>query len=672
MRITDLLKKEGIELHGKPGTKQQTIDQITELMNKTGNLKDVKAYKKAVEKREEEGTTGIGDGIAIPHGKSSAVKYPGLAAMVIKEGTDYDSMDGKPTNLIFEIAVPENSNDEHLEMLSNLSMMLMDTNFRDNLLNAKDVDEFLNVINEKEQERFGEEELKKEDKDLDPIEKGIMDLNEKEMGLREVSAAQDAPRLLGVTACPTGIAHTYMAAEALTNTAAEKGIVMKVETNGSGGTKNKLTPEEIANADAIIVAADKKVDTARFNGKPVIQVPVKDGISRPEELIEEALSGQVPIFVSEGGTTVEFTGEKESVGRKIYKDLMNGVSNMLPFVIGGGILIAISFLLDDYSIDPSSYGSNTPVAAFFNTVGNGAFGFMLPVLAGYIAMSIADRPGFMPGFVGGFIARDGIIFTDGTVQASAAGVSGFLGALVAGFLCGYIVYGLEKLFDKLPDSLQGTRPTLLYPVFGLLLTGVCMIFIINPPVAWLNTALTNFLRSMGGTSKILLGAILGGMMAIDMGGPFNKAAYVFGTAMLADGQYDIMAAVMIGGMCPPIGIALASTFFKNRFTEAERQAGITNYIMGLCFITEGAIPFAASDPARVIPSCVLGSAVAGALSMAFGATLMAPHGGIFVFPVVGNPIMYVVALIVGSVVTMAALAVLKKPIKEESKVKATA
>lgn len=668
MKITDLLSKQGVDLNGKSGTKQETIDQATALMAKTGNLNNVDEYKKAVEAREELSTTGIGEGIAIPHGKSKAVNKPGLAAMVFKDGTEYESMDGQPVNLLFEIAVPEDSNDEHLEMLSRLSMMLMDGQFRDNLINSKDVDEFLNVIDAKEREKFGEEELAEEDKNLDPVEKAVMDLNEKEMNLRQESAEQDLPYLLGVTACPTGIAHTYMAAESLENKAAEMGYKMKVETNGSGGTKNKLTPEEIANAKAIIVAADKKVDTARFNGKPVIQVPVKDGIHRPAELIEQAVSGNAPIFHAAGGGGGEsFEQESESVGRKIYKDLMNGVSNMLPFVIGGGILIAIAFLLDDYSINPATYGSNTPIAAFFKSVGDGAFGFMLPVLAGYIAMSIADRPGFMPGFIGGFIARDGIIFTDGTVQASTAGVSGFLGALVAGFLCGYLVLGLEKLFDKLPDSLQGTKPTLLYPVFGLLLTGLIMIFIVNPPVSWLNHGLTNLLNSMGGSSKILLGAVLGGMMAIDMGGPFNKAAYVFGTAMLESGQFDIMAAVMIGGMCPPIGIALASTFFPNRFTKSERSAAITNYIMGLCFITEGAIPFAAADPARVIPSCVVGSAVAGALSMAFGATLRAPHGGIFVFPVVGNPIMYVVALVVGSVITMGMLALLKKPIKDEAK-----
>lgn len=680
MRITDLLSKKGIDLNGKPGTKQETIDQVTNLMNATGNLSDKEAYKKAVEKREEEGTTGIGDGIAIPHGKSSAVKQPGLAVLVVKDGTEYDSMDGQPTKLIFEIAVPENSDNTHLELLSRLSMMLMDPGFKDALIDATDKDEFLNIVDSKERERFAEEDLAKEDKDLNAVERGVMDLNEKEMNVRQAAAAADAqelPRLLGVTACPTGIAHTYMAAEALTNTAADQGIKMKVETNGSGGTKNKLTPQEIAACDAIIVAADKKVDTDRFAGKPVIQVPVKDGIHRPEELIKEALSGNVPPFQGSGAAAATGTvGEgKESAGRKFYKDLMNGVSNMLPFVIGGGILIAIAFLLDDYSIDPSNYGMNTPVAAFFKTVGGAAFGFMLPVLAGYIAMSIADRPAFMPGFLGGYLASTGTVYSPETVDGvttyfTAASPSGFLGALVAGFMVGYMMLGIEKMCDKMPDSLQGTKPTLIYPVLGLLFTGLAMVFVINPPVAWLNTALSNGLQSMGGSSKILLGAVLGGMMAIDMGGPFNKAAFVFGTAMLADGQYDIMAAVMIGGMTPPIGIALCTTFFKNRFTPAERQAGITNYIMGLCFITEGAIPFAAADPGRVIPACVVGSATAGAISMAVGATLMAPHGGIFVFPVVGNAGMYCVALAVGSVVTMALLALLKKPIPEAEAKKA--
>ncbi len=673
MRITDLLSPNGIELNGKPGTKAQTIQAVADLMDKTGVLSDKQGYKQAVANREKEGTTGIGDGIAIPHGKSKAVKKPGLAAMVVKEGTDYDAMDGQPTDLIFAIAVPENANNEHLNMLSRLSMMLMDPGFKDSLVGASSAKEFLSLVNAKEEERFGEEDaaaaaaLKEQSKTEGKAGRAVDKLAEKEMPLRETLAKSDGktwPRLLGVTACPTGIAHTYMAAEALTNTAKDLGIVMKVETDGSGGAKNVLTPAEIANADAIIIAADKNVDTDRFNGKPVIQVKVADGIHKPQELIEKALSGTVPVFVAkEGYTAAADDAEKESFGRKFYKDLMNGVSNMLPFVIGGGILIALAFLLDDYSIDPSNFGMNTPLAAFFKSAGGAAFGFMLPVLAGYIAMSIADRPGFMPGFIGGFLASNGLIFSFTEAKFLESTPSGFLGALVAGFIAGYMVLGLRKLCDKLPESLEGIKPTLIYPVFGLLFIALAMIFVINPPVAWLNSAISNGLSSMGSSSKILLGALLGGMMAIDMGGPFNKAAYAFGIAMLADGKYDIMAAVMIGGMVPPLGIALATSFFKNRFTKAERQAGITCYVMGLCFITEGAIPFAASDPGRVIPSCVAGSAVAGALSMAFGSTLMAPHGGIFVFPVVGNPLMYCVALLAGALVTMALLGLLKKPVE---------
>jgi PTS system fructose-specific IIC component len=655
MKITDLMSEEGIDLNGKPGSKDQVIVELTELMGKTGNLTDVAEYRKSIEAREDQGTTAIGEGIAIPHGRSNAVKKPALAAMVVPAGTDYDSLDGAPTKLFFEIAVPEDSNNAHLELLSRLSMMLMDEKFRDELLAATDKQQFMAIVDKKEAEKFPEEG------GLDAVERAVAKLNEKEAGLREAAAETDLPRLLAVTACPTGIAHTYMAAEGLQQAADKLGVTIKVETNGSGGAKNVVTPAEIAAADAIIIAADKKVDIDRFAGKPVLQVPVKDGIHRPEELINDALSGKAPVLAGDASAAVVST-EKESVGRKIYKDLMNGVSNMLPFVIGGGILIAIAFLLDDYSIDPSNFGMNTPVAAFFKTIGGYAFGFMLPVLSAYIAKSIADRPAFMPGFLGGYLASVGTVWSDGAF--ANVGVSGFLGALVAGFAIGYMMLGIEKLCDKMPDSLQGIKPTLIYPVFGLLLTGLGMVFIINPPVSMLNQALTNGLNAMGGSSKIILGFVLGGMMAIDMGGPFNKAAYVFGTGMLAEGQYDIMAAVMIGGMVPPIGIALASTFFPNRFTKSERSAGITNYIMGLCFITEGAIPFAAADPARVIPSCVLGSGVAGALSMAFGATLMAPHGGIFVFPVVGNPLMYVVALVIGSLITMAMLAILKKPIKD--------
>ena len=651
MRITDLLKKEGIDLQGKPATKEETIDHLVALMDATGNLVDKEGYKAAVVAREAQGTTGIGEGIAIPHGKTAAVKEAGLAVMVCKEGTDYDAMDGQPAHLFFAIAVPDNSEDTHLEVLSRLSMMLMDEDFRQDLLNAPDKDTFLKLIDAKEKEKFGAEDAAAE----------------------ETSGKADAPaetkksgyQVLAVTACPTGIAHTYMAAEALENKAADMGVTIKVETDGSGGVKNALTAEEIANADAIIVAADKNVPMARFDGKPVLQTKVADGIHKPETLINDALAGKFPIYHADTKAEVAGdSGEKQSIGRKIYKDLMNGVSHMLPFVIGGGILIALAFLFDDYSIDPSNFGMNTPFAAFLKTIGGAAFGFMLPILAGYIAMSIADRPGLAVGFVGGYLANQGYILgmVDGTMTITTGGTSGFIGALLAGFVAGYLVLGLRKIFDKLPDSLEGIKPTLLYPFFGLLIMGALMIFVINPPVAALNTAMTNGLNSMGESSKVVLGLILGGMMAIDMGGPFNKAAYVFGTAAISSGQYDIMAAVMIGGMVPPIGIALCATFFKNRFTQKERQSAMTNYIMGLCFITEGAIPFAAADPARVIPSCVVGAAAAGALSMLFGCTLMAPHGGVFVFPVVGNPLFYLLALLVGSVITMALMAILKKPV----------
>lgn len=643
MRITDLLKKEGIDLQGKAGSKSETIDHLVDLMDATGNLKDKEGYRAAVLAREEQGTTGIGEGIAIPHGKTAAVERPGLAVMVCKEGTDYDAMDGQPAHLLFAIAVPDASENTHLEVLSRLSMMLMDEDFRQSLINAEDQETFLKLIDEKEKEKFAEEDAV------------------------EAPAKRSGYQILAVTACPTGIAHTYMAAEALEAKAEEMGISIKVETDGSGGVKNALTAEEIENADAIIVAADKNVPMARFNGKKVLQTKVADGIHKPEELIKNALAGKAPIYHADGQAeeTLE-SGEKQSIGRKIYKDLMNGVSHMLPFVIGGGILIALAFLFDDYSIDPSNFGMNTPFAAFLKTIGGAAFGFMLPILSGYIAMSIADRPGLAVGFVGGYLANQGYILgdVDGMLTITTGGTSGFLGALLAGFIAGYLVLGLRKLFDKLPDSLEGIKPTLLYPFFGLLIMGALMIFVINPPVAALNTAMSNGLNSMGESSKIILGLILGGMMAIDMGGPFNKAAYVFGTAAISSGQYDIMAAVMIGGMVPPIGIALCATFFKNRFTQKERQSALTNYIMGLCFITEGAIPFAAADPARVIPSCVVGSAVAGALSMFFGCTLMAPHGGVFVFPVVGNPLFYLVALLAGSLITMVLLALLKKPLQK--------
>ena len=627
MRITELLKESAIELDVKVNSKVQAIDKLVDLMNSTGNLKDREEYKKTVLAREELSTTGIGDGIAIPHGKTSAVKKAGLSSMVVKAGVDYDSLDGKDAKLFFMIAVPEASDNLHLEVLSRLSTILMDEDFRQKLINAKTKKEYLKLIDQKEKEKF--EDIKEQSK----------------------NNGNKGYRVLAVTACPTGIAHTYMAAESLESKANEMGISIKVETNGSGGAKNVLTKSEIENAECIIIAADKKVEMARFDGKKVIQTKVANGIHKSEELIKEAVSGNAHVYHSNSSNSQrEDEGESEGVGRTIYKHLMNGVSHMLPFVIGGGILIALAFLFDDYEIDPSNFGMNTPLAAFFKTVGGTAFGFMLPILAAFIAMSIGDRPALAVGFVGGALAN--------------AGGSGFLGALLAGFIAGYLVLGLKKLFDKLPSALEGIKPVLLYPFFGILLIGLIITFVINPPVGTINTWMTDGLNSMGASSRILLGIIVAGMMAIDMGGPFNKAAYVFGTASLASGNYEIMAAVMIGGMVPPLAIALCSTFFKNRFTEKERKSGLTNYIMGLSFITEGAIPFASADPLRVIPSCVIGSAVSGALSMFFGCTLRAPHGGIFVVGVIGNPIAFVGSLIVGSLVGMIILAILKKPLEE--------
>lgn len=620
MKITDLLNKKSIAINPKVTSKEGAIDKLVDLMSLSGNLNNKDEYKKAVLAREELSTTGIGDGIAIPHAKTSAVKEAGLAAMVVNEGVDYDSLDGQPAKLFFMIAAPDGENNLHLEVLARLSTMLMDENFRNRLLNAKSAEHFIKLIDEFENEKVNK--VKEESK--------------------------DGYRVLAVTACPTGIAHTFMAAESLEEKAKEMGVSIKVETNGSGGAKNVLTAKEIEEAECIIIAADKKVDMARFSGKKVIQTKVANGIHKAEELINKAISGDAPIYNYSGSNTSdeEVSGEKESVGRQIYKHLMNGVSHMLPFVIGGGILIALAFLFDDYSIDPANFGMNTPFAAFLKTIGDTAFGFMLPVLAGYIAMSIGDRPALAVGFVGGMLAN--------------SGGSGFLGALLAGFIAGYLVVGLKKLFDKLPDSLEGLKPVLLYPLFGILLIGAIIMLVINPPVAALNNGITNVLNNMGESSKILLGAVLGGMMAFDMGGPLNKAAYVFGTASLANGQFEFMAAVMIGGMVPPLAIALCTTFFKKKFTDKERQSAVTNYIMGLSFITEGAIPFAAADPLRVIPACVIGSATAGALSMAFGCALRAPHGGIFVLPVITNPLGYFGALVIGSLVGMIVLAILKK------------
>ena len=657
MRITDLLAKESIELRGTPKTKEETIGAMADLMEKSGKISDKKGYIAGLLRREEESTTAVGEGIAIPHYKGAAVKRPGLAAMVVKDGTDFDSIDGEPVKLIFAIAAPDTKENVHLDVLSKLSVLLMDEEFSKNLINAKSVDEFISVIDKAETAKDAED------------------------GAEEKAAASGAVKLLAVTGCPTGIAHTYMAAEGLQKAAEKAGCSIKVETRGSGGAKNVLTDSEIAEADCIIVAADTKVPMERFNGKKVIVTQVSDGISKADELVAKAVKGDVPIFTakdtgSEGAAKAE---GKEGIGHQIYKHLMSGVSHMLPFVIGGGILIAIAFLLDDFTIDPGNFGMNTPIAAFFKTIGGVAFGLMLPVLAGYIAYSIADRPGLAVGFVGGMLASAGNSIVEfqsayscglqgylaNTVfNASGTTVSGFLGALVAGFVAGYIVLLLRKLFSKLPESLEGIKPTLLYPVLGIFIMGALMLFIFNPVIGVVNDALANLLNSMGSSSKIILGLVLGGMMAIDMGGPINKAAYVFGTMAIAQGNYDIMAAVMIGGMVPPIGIALATTFFKSRFTKAERQSGISNYVMGLAFITEGAIPFAASDPLHVIPATAIGSAAAGALSMMFNCTLMAPHGGIFVFPVVGNWPMYLVSLLAGSVVTMLLLALLKKPINK--------
>lgn len=640
MRITDLLKDEGILLNASVKDKQDAVNTLVNLHEKAGNLSDKESYTKGILAREEQGSTAIGEGIAIPHAKNAGVKNAGLAAMTVPDGVDYDALDGQPSNLFFMIAAPEKGGDVHLEVLSRLSTILMDEQFRKDLLAAKDKKEFLSIIDKKEIEKFGEEAK------AEPEKKGY--------------------RILAVTACPTGIAHTFMAAEALEKKGAEMGYALKAETNGSGGAKNVLTKEEIEQADGIIVAADKNVEMARFEGKKVLKVKVADGIHKPQELIQKIIDGDAPVYHHHGAadTATESSGEKERIGRQIYKHLMNGVSHMLPFVIGGGILIAIAFLLDDYSINPSNFGSNTPLAAWFKTVGGTAFGFMLPILAGYIAYSIADRPGLAAGFVGGMIATKGWEFTDLTDHAA---VPGFIGALFAGFAAGYLVLLLEKLCEKLPQSLEGIKPVLIYPVVGILTIGAVMC-LVDPFFSWLNVVLADALGSMSGSSKIILGLILGGMMSVDMGGPVNKAAYVFGTGALAnqdEAGFMIMAAVMVGGMVPPLVIALATTFFKNRFTAAERKSGPVNYIMGLCFISEGAIPYAAADPLRVIPSCVVGSATAGALSMAFGCTLRAPHGGLFVVPVIGNWPLFLLALLIGSVVGMLLLAILKKPIKEK-------
>ena len=631
MKIVDLLKVESIDLKAKPQDKAAALEHLITLMERGGNIADKEEYKACVLRREEEGSTGIGEGIAIPHAKTSAVKAPGLAAMLVQDGVDFDSLDGEPAKLFFLIAAPDTEDNVHLDVLSHLSMLLMNDDFRSELLKAGSAKEFLSVIDKYENEKFEDED--------------------------EAAAPQAQRKVLAVTACPTGIAHTYMAAEALQEMAGKLGVAMKVETNGSGGVKNKLTAKEIEEAEGIIVAADKNVPVERFAGKPVIFVKVADGINKPKELIEEILSGKVPAYAGKGGSEAE--GEaadaKESLGRQIYKHLMNGVSHMLPFVIGGGILIALAFMFDMEFAGTAKFGSGTPLAAFFKNIGGLAFSMMMPILAGYIAMSIGERPALMLGIVGGFLA--------------ASGGSGFFGALFAGFLGGYLILALRKVLGVLPDSLEGLKPILLYPVLGLLIMGVLMTYVINPPTAAFNQWLAGALAGMSTTSKILMGFVLGGMMSIDFGGPLNKAAYVFGTASLAaaDGSAvssEIMAAVMIGGMVPPIAIALSTLLFSDKFTAKERQSGLTNFIMGLSFITEGAIPFAASDPLRVIPTCALGSAMAGALSMAFGCSVPAPHGGVFVFGVVQNWPMYFVALAAGSVVAAVLMGFVKKSVNE--------
>ena len=637
MRITDLLDKRSISLTGTPKTKKEALDAVVELMAKSGKIKDKEAYRKQVYVREEESTTGIGEGIAIPHGKCDAVTKPGLAAMVVKNGVDFDALDGEPVSLIFLIAAPNTEDNVHLDVLSKLSVLMMDEEFADSLRNAKSVEEFLAIIDKADEE------------------KASIDERLSDTGIADASGV----KILAVTSCPTGIAHTYMAAEGIEKAAKEKNCSVKIETRGSGGAKNVLTAQEIRDADCIIVAADAQVPMDRFDGKKVIECQVSDGISKAGELLDRAISGNVPVYHAAAGSSSSTQSDKGggSIGHQIYTQLMNGVSHMLPFVVGGGILIAIAFLIDGILVDMdaldvaerANFGTITPIAAWLKNLGGIAFGLMLPVLAGYIAMAIGDRPALALGFVGGMMA--------------SGGTSGFLGALVAGFAAGYIILLLRKVCDNLPEFLEKIAPVLIYPLVGILLLGLVMSFVVEPIMGGINTAMNNGLTSMGGASKVVLGIILGGMMAIDMGGPFNKAAYVFGTAAIAAGNYDIMAAVMIGGMTPPCAIALATLLFKKKFTKEERESGPTNFIMGLAFITEGAIPFAASDPLRVLPACIVGSGIAGALSMLFGCTLMAPHGGIFVFPVVGNAAMYLAALVAGTLISAVLLGVLKKNVE---------
>ena len=636
MKITDLLSKDAIKLNGIANSKQDAINKLVDLMAKNGNLTDKEKYTQVVLKREEEGSTGIGEGIAIPHGKTDAVSRPGLSAMVINNGVEFDSLDGKPAKLLFLIAAPNTKDNVHLDVLSRLSTLLMDTEFRKSLMEAKTPEEFLRCIDIAENAKLAQ------------------------------TKKNDEYEILAITSCPTGIAHTYMAAEALEKMGEQLGHKVKVETHGSSGVKNKFTKEEIKNAKAVIIAADTKIDLSRFDGKKLIKAKVADGINRPQELIERVLSSDAKIYHSSNKSQNSDSDEKEGFGTKIYKHLMNGVTHMLPFVVGGGILIAIAFLLDDYSINPSNFGMNTPVAAFFKTVGGAAFNVMLYILAGYIAMSIADRPGLAVGFVGGILAVQGTTFASLTDSSVVLVSSGFLGALIAGFVGGYIVILLKKICSYLPDSIEGIKTILLYPVFGILLIGAFML-LINPYVGAINTAINNYLSSMGTANKVVLGAILGGMMAIDLGGPINKAAYTFGTGMLASGQYEIMAAVMAGGMVPPLAIAFLATAFPKKISKKDKQAAYVNYIMGLSFISEGAIPFASADPLRTLPAFVVGSAVTGALSMIFNCTLMAPHGGIFVIATIGHPLLYLLAIAVGTVVSTMIMAKLKKKLPEYDK-----
>ena len=636
MKITDLLSKDAIKLNGIANSKQDAINKLVDLMAKNGNLTDKEKYTQVVLKREEEGSTGIGEGIAIPHGKTDAVSKPGLSAMVINDGVEFDSLDGQPAKLLFLIAAPNTKDNVHLDVLSRLSTLLMDTEFRKSLMEAKTPEEFLRCIDIAENAKLSQ------------------------------TKKNDEYEILAITSCPTGIAHTYMAAEALEKMGEQLGHKVKVETHGSSGVKNKFTKEEIRNAKAVIIAADTKIDLSRFDGKKLIKAKVADGINRPQDLIEHVLSSEAKTYHSNNKSENNDSDEKEGFGTKIYKHLMNGVTHMLPFVVGGGILIAIAFLLDDYSINPSNFGMNTPVAAFFKTVGGAAFNVMLYVLAGYIAMSIADRPGLAVGFVGGILAVQGTTFASLTDSSVVLVSSGFLGALIAGFVGGYIVILLKKICSYLPDSIEGIKTILLYPVFGILLMGAFML-LINPYVGAINTAINNYLSSMGTANKVVLGAILGGMMAIDLGGPINKAAYTFGTGMLASGQYEIMAAVMAGGMVPPLAIAFLATAFPRKIPKKDKQAAYVNYIMGLSFISEGAIPFASADPLRTLPAFVVGSAVTGALSMIFNCTLMAPHGGIFVIATIGHPLLYLLAIAVGTIVSTLIMAKLKKNLPEYDK-----